>query len=98
MSKTEIFQKVLKAVSEETELSEEEILGDRKTTEIVDARYIVVKTLFKIGLYPTQIASLMERSQQSINSILRNFEIREKQGGRQFAVIMQRVHRSLDIK
>lgn len=40
MCKSVMFHKIINVVSEETEISEHDILSKRKTTEIVDARVL----------------------------------------------------------
>lgn len=42
MCKSEIFAKILRLVSEETEISTSDILSGSKETDVVDARYLLV--------------------------------------------------------
>ncbi|WP_072542750.1 hypothetical protein [Bacteroides mediterraneensis] len=52
MSKSDIFRNILSAVIEETEIPEEKILSDSRTTEVVDARAfgksLVIHAIFTI--------------------------------------------------
>ena len=57
MCKSEIFATIIKIVSMETEVSESLILSDCKSTDTVDARYLLVYFLSQSGLYPPSIAS-----------------------------------------
>lgn len=51
MSKSEIFNTILRMVSEETEIPSAQILSGRKDTETVDARYLLVHFLFQSVVY-----------------------------------------------
>lgn len=62
MYKSEVFGKLLRLVAEETEVSEESILGTEKDMETTDARYVLVVLLAEAGLYPTQTAILLNRT------------------------------------
>lgn len=77
MNKTEIFAKIISVVSIETEVSESRILSDCKSTEVVDARSILVKILQETGLYPVQIAGMLHKTPACIRNILSNYDIRE---------------------
>lgn len=58
MYKVQIFQDVLKAVAEETELEPEKIISACKQEEVVDARALLVSIMNEYGLYPVQIGKL----------------------------------------
>ena len=47
MYKSEVFGKLLRLVAEETEVSEESILGTEKDMETTDARYVLVVLMQK---------------------------------------------------
>ena len=79
MSKKEIFKQYLNEVSKETEIDSELILSDNRTTEVVDARYILVKLLAEYGFYPQAIAMLTSRTSRSITAILTDFSQRKEQ-------------------
>lgn len=65
MRKSEIFAEILSAVSQETEVTEAQILSSCKHTEAVDARAILAKLLSEQGFYPVQTAASMHRTAQS---------------------------------
>lgn len=76
MNKRDYFNAVISVVEDLTDLRRDEILGEGKTMEIVDARWLTVKLLKEIGLYPDQIAELMSMTSRGINKILANFNDR----------------------
>ena len=80
MCKTEIFAHILDTVSKETEIPKERILSESKDAEVVDARYILVKLLTDTGMYPSQIASKINKTRRAVNYIISNFSSRETAG------------------
>lgn len=76
MKKREIFAEILRIVEEETEVSAENILSGLRQTEIVDARYLLIKTLRDYGFYPREIARMMGITARAIHYILTNFDTR----------------------
>lgn len=80
MCKSEIFAELLRIVSRETEISTNDIISCKKETEVVDARYLLVRLLFENGFYPSQIASHIHKTNRSINYILSNFSDRLRTG------------------
>ena len=94
MCKSEIFATIIKIVSMETEVSESLILSDCKSTDTVDARYLLVYFLSQSGLYPPSIASYIQKTNRSVNYILANFENRLKQG-KIMRVYMGKIKKSL---
>lgn len=79
MRKSELFAQILSAVAEETELSTSEILSNRKTTEIVDARYLLVYLLVYFRFYRSEIARHLNITPQAVGRIFTNFDSRCKQ-------------------
>lgn len=76
MSKSEIFNTILRMVSEETEIPSAQILSGRKDTETVDARYLLVHFLFQSGLNPSYIAARIGKTERAVNQIHTNFDQR----------------------
>jgi len=66
MCKSEIFAKILRIVSLETEVSEDLILSKCKRSDIVDSRGIMVVILSEYKFSESQISSF---TQQSINKL-----------------------------
>lgn len=76
MYKSEIFAKTLNVVSQETEIPQEFILSKSKLVDVVDAKYLFVKSLNLKGFYPAQIARIIGISTRAVNNIISNFESR----------------------
>lgn len=76
MSKSEIFNTILRMVSEETEIPSAQILSGRKDTETVDTRYLLVHFLFQSGLNPSYIAARIGKTERAVNQIHTNFDQR----------------------
>lgn len=74
--KGEIFEKVLSAVSHVTEIPAQKILSPDRTNEVVDARSILVYILFEEGLYPSQIAYLLQYTASNIRYLISSFPSR----------------------
>jgi predicted transcriptional regulator len=70
------FRKVLAIVSGLTELSADQILYGKKTDEIVDARWIIVKILKEQGFHTTKIALLLNMTQRNVTHIITSFQNR----------------------
>lgn len=64
------------AVSRLTGLTEEQILGERKSREIVDARWMAVKLMREAGYYPSQIAPFFGMGTRNVQIILMLFDDR----------------------
>lgn len=77
MSKSEIFNSLLRMVSEETEIPCSQILtGKKKDMKTVDARYLLVHFLSETGFSPSYIASKTGITERTVTYIITNFEIR----------------------
>lgn len=76
MSTTAIFTTILNAVCTETDISKDDILTDKKQTETVNARHILVHLLYKSGIYPRQIAKMINQTSRSVNYMLSKFSER----------------------
>ena len=68
MCKDEIFKEVLQTVSDVTGLSEDEVLKS-KTEECTDARFLLVKYLWRL-MSCVCIGKLIGRTRQGVNAIL----------------------------
>lgn len=94
MYKSEAFKAVLSIVSKETEIPSEQILSSCKTSEVVDARYILVNLLCLAGLYPSTISSMTGMTRRSVNVILTNFESR-KSSRKMFGINYENIKKQL---
>lgn len=95
MCKTEMFNKILSVVAEETEIPTECILSRCKRREIVDARYILVYFMHRSGYYTSTIATYMKFSRRAVEKMLELFDERQKQSGRIFSWLKERVANKL---
>lgn len=78
MCKSEIFNRILDVVSQQTEIPREQILSSSKSMEVVDARCILFRLLQEQGLYPGQIATQAGKTPAAIRYLLAHFEDRVK--------------------
>ena len=78
MGKNEDFSKVIKVVTELTEVSEDAILGRSREAEVVDARWMVICLMREKG-YPTrQISDLVHHPERTVNHAICNMDDRIK--------------------
>lgn len=94
MGKQEVFNKVLSLVEEETEISREKILSGNKQEEVVDARGLLIYTLYEYGFYPSQISELSGICPRCIGPYIQNFGER-KSGRKMLRIYYERVKRKL---
>lgn len=78
MDRLEYFGKVMKAVSEVTDVSEQDILGKSRVPEVVDARWMVISLMREKGYTTRQIAPLICRPERTVNNALSQFDDRVK--------------------
>ncbi len=95
MRKSEIFSKIINAVSDETEITKEEILSRSKKVEIVDARSIAVILLKEHGFYPESIAKLMNKTSACIRHIISSFDEREE-SCKMIGIYLQKVRKLME--
>lgn len=87
--KAKYYATVMSVVTDLTDLTEDEILHGRRTMEVVDARWLCVRLLRDIGLYPFQIAEFMSMSVRMVQYILINFDDRMKFGDAMLRIYLQ---------
>lgn len=87
--KAKYYATVMSVVTDLTDLTEDEILNGKRTMEVVDARWLAVRLMRDIGLYPFQIAEMMAMSVRSVQYILINFDDRMKFGDAMLKVYLQ---------
>ena len=78
MCKSEIFAKILQVVSQETEVSAEQILSRKKDEETVDARYLLVHFLSNQGFSQSSIAKFIGKNIRTVNYIITGFDSRQE--------------------
>lgn len=74
--KKDYFDRLVSIVAELSELSVEAIMKGRKTDEVVDARWIIVKILKEQGYHTAKIALLMGMTQRNVTNIVNLFQDR----------------------
>lgn len=76
MGKSEDFSKVMKVVTELTEVSEEAILGRSRDVDVVDARWLVICLMNEKGYLAKQIAPLINHPVRTVNHAINFFSER----------------------
>ena len=74
--KKDYFDRLVSIVAELSELSVEAIMKGRKTDEVVDARWIIVKILHEQGYHTSKIAMLLKMTQRNVTNIVNLFQDR----------------------
>lgn len=78
MGKSEDFSKVIKVVTELTEVSEESILGRSREAEVVDARWMVIYFMKMKGYCTNEISELIQHPNRTVNHALQSLPRRLK--------------------
>lgn len=78
MKRLEYFGKVMKVVTELTEVEDKDILGKCKTIEAVDARWMVIRLMRDEGYSTKHIAPLICHPERTVNHALCFFDERVK--------------------
>lgn len=78
MYSDETFNRIIHIVEQETGIDRSDLLSTHKSTEVVDATYILVRLLRGAGFYPAQIAARLRRTDRSVNVIMTQFGARVK--------------------
>jgi hypothetical protein len=94
MCKSEIFAETINLVSRETEIPVNQILSSKKDTETVDARYLLVSLLSDRGMYPSQIASHINKTKRAVNYMITNFRMR-MESGKMLRIYWENIRKSL---
>lgn len=74
---TKDFERTLAAVSEVTEIGQEQILSSCRQMEYVEARVLFIKALSEQGYHYSVIAKKMGRAVSSIKALLDGFDNRD---------------------
>ncbi|MBQ2026299.1 MAG: hypothetical protein II214_00170 [Alistipes sp.] len=88
--KTLIYNKVLQAVSEVTEIAPADITSHSKTAEIVEARSLLIYYLYREELSPLQIATLSGFTRQCVEATRLRFPDKDSRS-RWLANLMQHI-------
>lgn len=87
--KAKYYETVMSVVCDLTDLTEDQIINGKRTMEVVDARWLCVRLMRDIGLYPFQIAELMSMSVRAVQYIIINFDDRMKFGDAMLKIYLQ---------
>lgn len=87
--KAKYYATVMSVVMDLTDLSEDDIIRGRRTMEVVDARWLCVRLMKDIGMYPCQIAGFMAMNVRTVQYILMNFDDRMKFGDAMLQIYLQ---------
>ena len=90
--KTIIFNEILSAVEEITEIPRDRILSHSKQNDVVEARCLLFYYLQKADFYPSQIARMTNQSRQCVGCLLMSFDARCQYSGN----MMKRYKQKLD--
>lgn len=70
MKTIEIFAEAVKFASEASDIPSDRILSESRDADVVDARMLVIQTLYDIGLYPRRIAELFGMTPSNVRHLL----------------------------
>ena len=94
--KAKYYATVMSVVTDLTDLTEDDILNGRRTMEVVDARWLCVRLMKDIGLFPFQIADMMVMSVRTVQYIINNFDDRMKFGDAMLKIYLQMAKKRLE--
>lgn len=95
MRKSELFRAILESVAYETEVDSGRILSHSRVAEVVDARHIIVRLLWRENMYIVEIARFMNLSRRAVERIVSSFDSRLKSNRRQLKLAFDRVSNDL---
>ena len=78
MGKLEDFGKVIKVVTELTDVTEQDILGRSRREDIVDARWMVIHFMRMLGYDTKEISALTNHPERTVNNATQLFLDRVK--------------------
>ena len=73
MGKSEDFSKVIKVVTELTDVTEQDVLGKSRVKEVVDARWMVIYFMKVMGYHTSDIAKLINHPERTVNHATQMF-------------------------
>ena len=90
--KTIIFNEILNAVEQITEVRRDHILSREKEREIVDARSLVIHYLCINGFTKSQTARLTGHSRQCVSVLEEGFRNRQEANGNIMSILIQQIN------
>lgn len=76
MKVADYCRKVTDVVLELTDVRREDLEGGRRSAEVVDARWMIIKLVREAGYYPSQIAPVMKMTVRQVQAVISSFDIR----------------------
>lgn len=70
MKTIEIFAEAVKFASEASDIPSDRILSESRDADVVDARMLIIQTLYDIGLYPRRIAEMFGMTPSNVRHLL----------------------------
>lgn len=96
--KTIIFNEILSAVEQATEVDRALILSRSKQPEVVEARSLLFHYLYAEKFTRSQIARMTGLTRQCVSSQVTHFDDRKRYGGNILAIMMQHIDNTLKRK
>ena len=78
MGKIDDFSKVIKVVTELTDVTDQDILGKSRKQEVVDARWMVMYFLHEKGYTTEEISQLTLHPERTVRNALHNIKERAR--------------------
>lgn len=98
MCRTQIFHDVLQAVSNETEIPPDDIIGKCRISDVVDARCILARLLYDCGLNVHEIASRMNMTSRNVRRLFKLYDCRILQKGNLIRQNSEVIRKQLGLK
>ena len=96
--KTIIFNEILSAVEQATEIDRALILSRSKLPEVVEARSLLFHYLYIEKFTRSQIARMTGLTRQCVSSQVTHFDDRKQYGGNIVSIMMQQIDNTLKRK
>ncbi len=93
--KTIIFEQIISAVEQATEVPRALILSHSKQNDIVEARCLLFHYLQRADFYPSQIARMTNQSRQCVGCLLMSFDARCKYSANMMKRYVQKLDKEL---
>lgn len=95
MNNQETFHKLIQLISQTISIPTNTIMSSSKHCEVIDARYMLVNLLHKNGLYPSQIAELLQQTPTNVRRMINLYDIRLSTN-KQFAYNAKNVQKAFE--
>jgi hypothetical protein len=96
--KTIIFNEILSAVEQATEIDRALILSRSKQPDVVEARSLLFHYLYAEGFTRSQVARMTGHTRQCVSTQVTHFDDRKRYGGNIVSIMMQHIDNTLKRK